>query len=59
MDFYHVVTERPMQVGQHILFDEEHHSGVYFRVMENKNTIQNIIKAQTSLVCFLILLVKI
>lgn len=23
-----VVTERPMQVGQHIIFDENHHSGV-------------------------------
>lgn len=26
---YHVVTDRPMYVGQHIVFDEEHHSGVY------------------------------
>ena len=30
---YHVVTERPMYVGQQILFDSEHHSGVYQRVM--------------------------
>lgn len=30
---YHVVTERPMQLGQHILFDDTHHSGVYERVM--------------------------
>ena len=29
---YHVVTERPMYLGQHILFDESHHSGVYERV---------------------------
>ena len=42
MEFYHVVTERPMQVGQHILFDEEHHSGVYFRVMEKKNLVNEI-----------------
>ena len=30
---YHVVTDRPMAVGQHIIFDENHHSGVYSRVM--------------------------
>jgi len=42
MEFYHVVTERPMQVGQHILFDEEHHSGVYFRVMEKKKLVDEI-----------------
>lgn len=30
---YHVVTDRPMTEGQVILFDEEHHSGVYQRVM--------------------------
>ena len=29
---YHVVTDRPMTVGQHIVFDENHHSGVYSRV---------------------------
>ena len=26
---YHVVTDRPMHVGQTIIFDEIHHSGVY------------------------------
>lgn len=30
--FYHVVTERPMQLGQILTFDKEHHSGVYERV---------------------------
>ena len=30
---YHVVTDRQMAVGQHIIFDENHHSGVYSRVM--------------------------
>lgn len=25
---YHVVTDRPMYVGQQIVFDDEHHSGV-------------------------------
>ena len=33
---YHVVTDRPMTVGQHIIFDEDHHSGVYNRVMALK-----------------------
>ena len=30
--FYHVVTERPMELGQEIIFDQNHHSGVYERV---------------------------
>ena len=42
MEFYHVVTERPMYVGQHIIFDEEHHSGVYSRVMEKKSIVDDI-----------------
>lgn len=42
MIFYHVVTDRPMQVGQHIIFDEEHHSGVYQRVMEKVNIVEDI-----------------
>ncbi len=29
---YHAVTERPMALGQRILFDEAHHSGVWERV---------------------------
>lgn len=33
MKVFHVVTDRPMTVGQHIVFDESHHSGVYKRVM--------------------------
>ena len=39
---YHVVTDRPMQVGQHIVFDEQHHSGVYQRVMERQPLVQAI-----------------
>lgn len=31
---YHVVTDRPMKIGQHIIFDENQHNGVYRRVME-------------------------
>ena len=38
MFVYHVVTERPMAVGQHIIFDEEHRSGVYSRVMALADT---------------------
>ncbi len=40
---YHVVTERPMALGQVILFDEEHHSGVYARVMEKKPLVEEIL----------------
>ena len=39
---YHVVTERPMQKGQKIRFDEQHHSGVYERVMAKENTVKDI-----------------
>lgn len=39
---YHVVTERPMYVGQYIVFDEEHHSGVYTRVMDKMSIIDDI-----------------
>ena len=35
---YHVVTDRPMTVGQHIIFDKTHHSGVYSRVMALADT---------------------
>lgn len=38
---YHVVTDKPMQLGQHILFDEEHHSGVYERVMSKKELVKD------------------
>lgn len=39
---YHTVTERPMYLGQHILFDENHQSGVYERVMDKLAIIQDI-----------------
>lgn len=42
MFVYHVVTERPMQVGQQIVFDEHHHSGVYQRVMEREALVQDV-----------------
>jgi len=39
---YHVVTDRPMTLGQRILFDETHHSGVYTRVMERLDQVNAI-----------------
>lgn len=39
---YHVVTDRPMTVGQHIIFDEKHHSGVYSRVMALADTVEDV-----------------
>ncbi len=36
---YHVVTERPMELGQKIIFNEENHNGVYNRVMTFKQII--------------------
>lgn len=41
-EVYHVVTERPMQLGQHILFDEQHHSGVYERVQKYAALVEDI-----------------
>lgn len=42
MFFYHVVTERPMQKGQHIIFDENNRSGVYRRVMDKRSIVEDI-----------------
>lgn len=42
MYVYHVVTDRPMQVGQEIIFDENHHSGVYQRVYEQRKLVEDI-----------------
>jgi len=39
---YHVVTERPMHVGQQILFDGEQHSGVYQRVYDKIDIVNDI-----------------
>lgn len=41
---YHVVTERPMRLGQHILFDGARHSGVYERVMAKRDIVDDIYK---------------
>ena len=42
--YYHVVTERPMELGQEIIFDENHHSGVYNRVYAFKDKVDEIYK---------------
>jgi len=42
MFVYHVVTERPMTVGQKIIFDEEHHSGVYQRVTALEEQVRDV-----------------
>lgn len=39
---YHVVTEKPMRVGQHIVFDENNHNGVYKRVNEKLDIVNDI-----------------
>lgn len=39
---YHVVTDRPMHVGQQIVFDETYHSGVYQRVFDKMNIVNDI-----------------
>lgn len=39
---YHVVTERPMEKGQHILFGGGHHNGVYARVMDKLELVEKI-----------------
>ncbi len=40
--FFHVVTERPMELGQVIIFDENHHSGVFERINKEKNNVKNL-----------------
>ncbi len=42
--FYHVVTDKPMKVGQELIFDDNHHSGVYDRVYAYKDKVDDIYK---------------
>lgn len=42
MTVYHVVTDKPMYLGQHIVFNEENHNGVYNRVMDQLDEVKNI-----------------
>lgn len=39
---YHVVTEKPMHIGQHIIFDESHHNGVWQRVNDKTDIVNDI-----------------
>lgn len=39
---YHVVTEKRMRIGQHIVFDETHHNGVWQRVNKKLDIVQDI-----------------
>ena len=40
--YYHVVTDKPMELGQELVFDDDHHSGVYHRVYELKDKVDEI-----------------
>ena len=42
MYVYHVVTDRPMTLGQQIIFDGTHHSGVYRRVCKRADIVAHI-----------------
>ncbi len=39
---YHVVTEKPMYTGQQIIFDDNHHNGVFQRVYDKINIVNDI-----------------
>lgn len=39
---YHVVTEKTMHIGQHIVFDKNHHNGVWQRVNEKIDIVGDI-----------------
>ena len=42
MYVFHVVTDKPVYIGQRIIFDETHHSGVYQRVLDKLNMVNDI-----------------
>lgn len=42
--YYHVVTDRPMGLGQELIFDDSHHSGVYNQVYTFKGKVDEICK---------------
>lgn len=39
---YHVVTEKPMYLGQHIFFDANHHNAVWQRVNDKLDIVNDI-----------------
>ena len=48
---YHAVTERPMFVGQEILFDETHRNGVYARVAAYQDYVAGRENPLSELIC--------
>jgi hypothetical protein len=40
--YYHVVTDQPIQIGDVLIFDDNHHSGVYNRVYAYKDIVDKI-----------------
>ena len=42
MNAYHVVTDKPKYIEQQIIFDEEHHSGVFQKVQDKLNFVNDI-----------------
>ena len=40
--YYHVVTERPMELNQGIIFDDNHHSGVFERIYKEKDLVDKV-----------------
>ena len=44
MYFYHVISDIPKKAGEHIILDEKHPNGVYKRVYEELETVNDIYK---------------
>lgn len=44
MIFYHVVSDRPKEVGQHFVLDENHPNGVHDRVYAEMSVVEDIYK---------------
>ncbi len=44
IEVYHVVTNCPMKPGQHIIFNETHHNGVWERVNDKLDIVEEIYK---------------
>ncbi len=39
---FHVVTDRCLEVGQRLIFDKDHHNGVYQRVIDKQDVVEKI-----------------
>lgn len=44
---YHVITDKPIQLGEQIIFDKTHHNGVYKRVYDKIEIVNDIYKNPT------------